>query len=273
MTGAMEANLIDAHVHTRFSHDGISDMEEYMLAARGRGVCEITFTEHWDDYTGMKSDLSAVDVPACYAEYLRMKEKYDAPRINFGIEMGLQPHIAEKVHAVVSSYPFDFVIGSSHITAGKDMAMDSGFFAGRTRHEAYMIYFSEVLENIRVHEDFDVYGHLDYVARYGGYAEKEVRYAEFADILDEILGALIRRGKGLELNTSGLRKGLPFAHPNTEILRRYRELGGEIITLGSDAHCARDLAADFGTAKEMLKAVGFREIAVYHARKPDFVRI
>ena len=161
----MEANLIDAHVHTRFSHDGISDMEEYMLAARGRGVCEITFTEHWDDYTGMKSDLSAVDIPACYAEYLRMKEKYDAPRINFGIEMGLQPHIAEKVRAVVSSYPFDFVIGSSHITAGKDMAMDSGFFAGRTRHEAYMIYFREVLENIRVHEDFDVYGHLDYVAR------------------------------------------------------------------------------------------------------------
>ena len=100
-----------------------------------------------------------------------------------------------------------------------------------------------------------------------------MRYAEFADILDEILGALISRGKGLELNTSGLRKGLPFAHPNAEILRRYRELGGEIITLGSDAHSARDLAADFGTAKEMLKSAGFREIAVYHARKPDFVRI
>ena len=120
MTDMAEANLIDAHIHTRFSHDGISDMEEYMLAARERGVCEMTFTEHWDDYTGMKSDLSAVDIPAYYAEYLRIKEKYDAPRINFGIEMGLQPHIAEKVHAVVSSYPFDFVIGSSHVVHGID---------------------------------------------------------------------------------------------------------------------------------------------------------
>ncbi len=265
--------MTDAHVHTTLSHDGISDMEEYMLAARGKGADEMTFTEHWDDYTGMASCLSAVDIPAYYAEYLRMKAKYAVPRINFGIEMGLQPHIAEKVHAVVSSYPFDFVIGSSHITAGKDMAMDSDFFAGRTRHEAYMIYFREVLENIRVHEDFDVYGHLDYVARYGGYAEKEVRYAEFSDILDEILGALICRGKGLELNTSGLRKGLPSAHPNMEILRRYRKLGGEVITLGSDAHSTRDLAADFGTAEEMLKCAGFRRIAVYHARKPDFVRI
>lgn len=265
--------MIDAHVHTLFSHDGISSMEEYMKAAKEKGVDEITFTEHWDDYTGMQSSLQSVDIPAYYAEYLRIKEKYESPRINFGIEMGLQPDIHDKVHEVVCSYPFDFVIGSSHITNKKDMAMDSSFFAGLTRYEAYMIYFREVLQNITVHDDFDVYGHLDYVARYGGYEEKAIRYAEFSDILDEILRLLIRRDKGLELNTSGIRKGLPFPHPNADILRRYRELGGRIITLGSDAHIIRDLAADFAYAKEILSDIGFSEIAVYHGRKPDFVKI
>lgn len=265
--------MTDAHVHTRFSHDGISDMEEYIAAAREKGVDEITFTEHWDDYTGMRTALRAVDIPAYYAEYLRIKEKYDTPRINFGIEMGLQPGIAEKVRSVVSAYPFDFVIGSSHITDGKDMAMDHSFFDGRTRYGAYTVYFREVLENILAHDDFDVYGHLDYVVRYGGYAEKEVLYAEFSDILDEILKALILRGKGLELNTSGFRKGLCSPHPNAEILRRYRALGGEIITLGSDAHRACDLASDFSRAKEILTDAGFSHIAVYHARKPDFVKI
>lgn len=263
----------DSHVHTRFSHDGISDMEEYISAAREKGVDEITFTEHWDDYTGMDTDLCAADIPAYRAEFLRMREKYASPRINFGIEIGLQPDIKEKVHTLVSSCPFDFVIGSSHITDKKDMAMDASFFEGRSRAQAYTVYFREVLQNIKIHGDFDVYGHLDYVVRYGGYAEKEVRYAEFADILDEILGELILRGKGLELNTSGLRKGLCSPHPNEEILRRYRELGGEIITLGSDAHRACDLAADFPAAKALLEKAGFSEIAVFRERKPHFIKL
>ena len=78
-----------------------------MKSAREKGVDEITFTEHWDDYTGMQSSLQAVDIPAYYAEYLRIKEKYKSPLINFGIEMGLQPDIYDKVHETVCSYPFD----------------------------------------------------------------------------------------------------------------------------------------------------------------------
>ena len=262
----------DNHVHSTISHDGKSTVEQYVHIAPSLGVDEITFTEHYDDYVGIDTKLSTLDVENYYKTYLTYKEKFDFP-INFGIEIGLQPHITESVKALVSKYPFDYIIGSSHITCKLDMAYDKTFFEGYTRREAYMRYFSEALENIRLYDEFDSYGHLDYVVRYGGYAEKSIDYNEFAEILDEILLALIKKDKGLEVNTSGLRNGIGKTHPNETILRRYRELGGKIITLGSDAHRAEDLAGNFREAAGLLEEIGFREVAFYRNRKPDFISI
>ena len=260
----------DSHVHTTISHDGISEMSAYIYAAREKGVDEITFTEHWDDYTGLKTDLRTLDISVYREKYLACSNE-EAMQTNFGIEIGLQPDIAEKIQAVTNQYSFDYIIGSSHIVCKKDMAMDSSFFEGVTRKEAYMRYFSEVLENIKLYRsEFDVYGHLDYVVRYGGYEEKKICYSEFADILDEILNLLIKNDKGLEVNTSGIRYGLGYPHPNAEILKRYKELGGKIIVLGSDAHKTDDLARNFDIALELLKQIGFREVAVFHNRIPDF---
>ncbi len=154
------------------------------------------------------------------------------------------------------------------------MAMDSGFFEGYTRKEAYLRYFEEVLQNIKLYDnEFDVYGHLDYVVRYGGYAEKRIDYQEFREILDEILIQLIKKDKGIEINTSGIRYGLGNPHPNIDIVKRYKELGGKIITIGSDAHKVEDFAKDFDIAYDLLKEAGFDEIAIFHHRKPDFIKI
>ena len=101
------------------------------------------------------------------------------------------------------------------------------------------------VQNVRIDGDFDVLGHLDYVVRYGIEQEKEYSYRKFADEIDEILKILIKRGKGLEINMAGLKYGLPFAHPHPDILKRYRELGGEIITVGSDAHRPEHIAYEF----------------------------
>jgi len=262
----------DNHVHSKVSHDGKSTVEEYIRIAPSLGVDEITFTEHYDDYKGIDTKLSTLDVENYYKTYLTCKEKIDFP-INFGIEIGLQPHITESIKALVAKYPFDYIIGSSHITCKLDMAYDKAFFEGYTRKEAYTRYFSEALQNITLYDEFDSYGHLDYVVRYGGYAEKSIDYNEFAEILDEILLALIKKDKGLEVNTSGLRNGIGKTHPNDTILRRYHELGGKIITLGSDAHRAEDLAGNFPEAANMLREIGFREIAFYRKRKPDFISI
>ena len=262
----------DCHLHSTVSHDGKSSILEYIAVAPEMGVDELTFTEHYDDYVGIETKLSTLNVEKYHKTFLEIQEKTDFP-IHFGIEIGLQPHITEQIKSMVKAYPFDFIIGSSHITRKKDMAYDKSFFEGLTRREAYMQYFHEMLENIRLYDEFDVYGHMDYVVRYGGYAEEHIDYAEFAEILDEILLALIKKDKGIEINTSGLRYGLGYAHPHPEILKRYRELGGKIITIGSDAHKTTDLASGFREATAFLEAVGFHEVAFYRKRQPTFIKI
>ena len=156
----------DCHVHTNISHDGISTFKEYIEIAKEKNVDEITFTEHWDDYTGLDTNLKTLDLKEYRKEYLKYKND-SILKTNFGIEIGLQPDIVEKVETIIKQYPFDFVIGSSHITCKKDMAMDKSFFSGLSRKDAYLKYFEEVFQNIKLYNEFDVYGHIDYVVRYG----------------------------------------------------------------------------------------------------------
>lgn len=263
----------DCHVHTNISHDGISSIREYLEIALEKGIDEITFTEHYDIYDGIKTNLKTLDLDYYYNEYLRNKDDHKL-KTNFGIEIGLQPDIVDKVKNAVNSYPFDFIIGSSHITCKKDIAKDKSFFDGLTRKEAYLRYFKEVLENIKTYNnEFDVYGHIDYIVRYGGYLEKKISYDEFREILDEILISLIKKDKGIEINTSGIRYGLESPHPNIDILKRYRQLGGKIITIGSDAHKIDDLGKDFDVAYEMLEEAGFKELTIFHKRIPEFMKI
>ncbi len=262
----------DAHLHTNISVDGISPIRDYIKAAPAHGVDEMTFTEHWDDYTGMVTEFSTLDVESYHQAFLAAQAHSDLP-IHFGIEMGLQPDIVEMVREIASSYPFDFIIGSSHTTCRIDLAQDPRFFEGLTQVGAYRRYFTEMLKNVAVHDDFDVYGHIDYIIRYGGYPEKRLDYADVADLLDEILKTLIRKDKGIELNTSGLRYGLGAAHPSLTILKRYRELGGKIITIGSDAHKTEHLGSFFKEGVAILEEAGFREISYFRNRKPDFMTL
>lgn len=263
----------DSHVHTNISHDGISKIEDYLDIAPLIGVDEITFTEHYDIYEGLDTKLKTLDVNWYEQEYYKRKDDSKV-KTNFGIEIGLQPDIIPVVREMVSKHNFDFIIGSSHITCKKDMSMDKSFFEGYTRKEAYLRYFKEVLENIKLYDkEFDVYGHIDYVVRYGEYKDKIISYEEFKEILDEILINLIRKDKGIEINTSGIRYGLSSPHPNIDIIKRYKKLGGKIITIGSDAHKISDLASQFSLVYDILESVGFNEVAVYHNRQPEFIKI
>lgn len=263
----------DCHVHTTLSHDGKSSIEEYLNIAEEKNVDEITFTEHYDIYDGVETKLTTLDVDKCKEEYLKRKDDSKV-KTNFGIEIGLRPESFPKIRNMVISHDFDFIIGSSHITCKKDMSMDPTFFEGLSAKEAYMKYFNEVLENIKkYYYEFDVYGHLDYVVRYGNYGIKQINYDDFKDVLDTILMTLIRKDKGIEINTSGFRYGVGQPHPCFDIIKRNKELGGKIITVGSDAHQAKDLASHFEIVYQMLETVGYDEVAIYHHRKPDFVKI
>lgn len=265
----------DYHLHTTFSHDGIATMEEHIENAIKLGLREICFTEHYDIYDGLENNtLETIDVGNYVENFNKYKEKYkNQISLKLGIEIGLQPDIKETITDMVKQYPFDFIIGSSHITCKKDISVDTSFFEGLTQKEAYTKYFKEVLENIKLYDEFDVYGHIDYVVRYGGYQEETIKYSDYKEILDEILRHIINKGKGIEINTSGFRYGLNAPHPNQEILTRYQQLGGRIITIGSDAHKVQDMYSDFDKAIELLKQIGYKNYTIFENRVPKFITL
>ena len=184
----------------------------------------------------------------------------------------MQPHLGSYYEEFVKKYPFDFVIGSVHSAERTDIAQKK-VFAGRTDGEAYRIIFQEMLEDVKAFSGFDVFGHVDYVARYGREKEKEYSYQRYADEIDAILRLLIDKGCGIELNMSGIKYGLPFAHPHTDVLKRYRELGGELITVGADGHRPDHIAYDFHKVKDILEGCGFTYYAEFEERKPHFYKI
>lgn len=265
----------DYHVHSCFSSDSDAPLEGIIETALQKGLDTICLTDHHDiDFPvnawGMDFQL---DTPAYLAALALMQEQYaDKIDIRIGVELGLMGHIADAVQAYVSAYPFDFIIGSSHLVNKTD-PYDAVYFEGRTETEAYRAYFESILENAAVTKAYDVYGHLDYVVRYGPTRNQNFRYADYADIFEEILKLLIRDGKGIEINTAGLYKGLGYPHPHMDILKRYRELGGEIVTVGSDDHITANIAYGFDMAEQYLLDAGFKYYTVFKKQKPEFRRL
>lgn len=266
----------DSHVHTRFSSDSEASVHGQVEAAIAGGVGYLCFTDHMDyDYPDMGDGIDFLFSPAEYMQRMQeVKQSYAGQiDIGIGIEMGLQLQVLERAAETVRTYPFDFVIASMHLVKGTDPYYKQ-IWKQYSPKELYTAYFEETLENIRRFDEFDALGHLDYIARYGrryceefGY-EDPYTYKAFGDMIDEILRVLIEKGKGLECNTGGLKDDYPYTNPGRDIIRRYIELGGEIVTMGSDAHKREFLALQFEQACSMLQEQGVRNIAVYRRRKP-----
>ena len=263
----------DYHMHTSFSSDSDAPMESMILAAISLGLKQIALTDHVDfDYPDVAFPF-LID----YDEYLETfsyyQNKYkDQIELLLGVEIGFQPHLKHEIADLVNKYPFDFIIGSTHVVDRADL-YNGDFFKGKTQKNAYLRYFEDVLHSIRTFDEFNVYGHLDYIIRYGDYTNKVLSYKDYQNIIDEILKALIHKGKGLEVNTSGHRYGLGQFHPQKAILETYHGLGGEIITIGSDAHRPQDICACFHEAYKMLKDVGFKYVTIFKDQKPEFISI
>ena len=173
---------------------------------------------------------------------------------------------------MMKSYHFDFVIGSVHSIRRSDIAFGE-IFKSYSDEEVYHMTLEETLEDVKLYDDFDTLGHLDYMTRYGRTREKEYSYQKYSEIIDEILKVLIHKGKGLELNMAGLKYGLPYAHPHKDVLKRYKELGGEIITIGADGHKPEHIAYDFHKVKEILNECGFAYYTEFKERKPVFCQL
>jgi histidinol-phosphatase (PHP family) len=265
--------LIDHHMHTNYSPDAdpLATMESYIIQAKLQGVEGVMFTDHVDLESPIEIFIEIVDYVAYKKEVEDLKIKTNFP-IYMGVEIGYQPQLHEKYNQFLSAHDFDFVICSMHLADGLDFYYGD-FFTGKTQNEAYLRYFEVVLECVKVFDDYDVFGHLDFIIRYGKFDILDYDFDQYKEIIDHILRTIISKNKGIELNTSGLRYGLAHMHPKFEIIKRYQELGGKIITLGSDAHRVSDYLKDFDLAKELLLKAGFDEIAVYEKRVPRFVKL
>jgi histidinol-phosphatase (PHP family) len=266
--------LSDTHVHSEFSSDSIEPMESIIEKAIHIGLKSICFTDHLDyDYPNEYGYDFNLEIESYLDKLDYMIHKYGTKiDIRKGIELGLMPYLAERYNEITSKYSFDYVIGSSHLIEKKDPYYPEFWFK-KEEHSGYESYFQTIIDNIKSGCDFDCYGHIDYVVRYGPTKNTNYSYEVYADILDEVLTAIINTGKALEINTAGFKYGLGQFHPQTDVLERYLELGGELITIGSDAHKAEHLAYDFAKASEILKGLGVKQYAVFKDRKPEFFKL
>lgn len=246
----------DYHVHTRFSPDSQADIEEYIALAKKLGQEHIIFTDH--------REFGALDpkfnIHIDYDEYIMLmkdlEEKHQF-KIKVGVEIGYMKSYLDEIHDFLNRYDFDFVIASIHYGDEGDFYLGN-FFDGKTKYKAYMDYFELVLDMVENLRDYDVVGHLDYIPRYGPYEDKHYEYGDYKDIIDEILKVIIKNKKGIEVNTSGLRSPLNVTFPKDEVLLRYKELGGKIITVGSDCHFVDHYMANVKETAKKLEAMGFQ---------------
>ena len=272
--------LTDYHVHTQFSDDSVYPMEDVIKDAISLGLDEICITDHVD--YGIKVDWDSgqeiryrngepfanVDYPNYVAQIAELQAKYkDAIAIKLGLEFGIQTHTIPQYEALFRRYPFDFIILSIHQVEDKEF-WTQDFQQGRTQQEYNERYYEEMLQVVKKYKNYSVLGHMDLIKRYdtaGIYPFEKLK-----PMIAEILKIVIADGKGIEVNTSSHRYGLTDSMPSAAILRLYKDLGGSIITIGSDSHAPAHLGTCIEEAKAQLLEIGFNSFCTFDKMRPVF---
>jgi len=261
--------IADYHTHTSFSDDSKQDMEESILEAIRLGIDELCFTEHHDYLVEKPSHLT--DLPRYHQTLSQFKEKYKHQiRLKFGAEFGMQRHTINDYRADIACYPFDFILLSSHQIDDLEFWINE-YQEGKTQYEYNHGYYQAILDVITEYKDYSVLGHLDVIKRYDRQGILDDK--ELEEIIKKVLRQVIEDDKGIEVNTSSYRYNLPDLTPSRQILTWYRELGGKILTLGSDSHKKDDLAEHFDKVTEILLDLGFESFCTYDKMIPTFHRL
>lgn len=265
--------MFDCHIHSRFSADSVMNATEACKKAVQAGLSGIAFTDHLDiDYP--ETDVfNKIDFEhyCRFMDDLKEKEK-DRLKVLKGIEIGIQPNVIDESSKIVRSHDFDYVLASIHILDGID-PYKKVYYESKTKIEAYEKYLREILFMVRNFNDFDNVGHFEYIIRNACYDDRTMKYDDHIGVFDEIFKALINKGKGFEINTGSFRDkpGIVTAGYDIAVLKRYKELGGEIVSLGSDAHNTEYIGYKFGFFKDLLLEAGFRYETYFEKRKPVYI--
>ena len=272
--------LTDYHVHTEFSDDSVYPLEEVVKDAINLHLDEICITDHVD--YGIKVDWDSgkeiryrngepfanVDYPRYVKEIERVQSLYDGKiTVRMGMEFGIQTHTIPQFEALFNRYPFDFIILSIHQVEDKEF-WTQDFQKGRTQQEYNERYYEEMLRVVQAYKNYSVLGHMDLIKRYD--KADIYPFEKVKPLIAEILKIVIADGKGIEINTSSHRYGLTDSMPSAELLKLYRDLGGSIVTIGSDSHAPAHLGTYIEDAKNELKELGFENFCTYEKMQPIY---
>lgn len=261
--------MFDYHMHSIVSCDGHDAPEEMVAAARQMGLKEICFTDHIDDD------------PLGDSSHLQFKlEDYEAAysgltcpdvKLRFGMEFGMLPSNKDFAAQCAKGRNYDFIIGSAHYADNIDPYFPA-YWEGRTVLEAETIYLQSVLDCVTVHDDFDVLGHLTYLSKARCHPTHEpVQLETHKEIVAEIMKVLVSKGKGMEINTSGIPRCGAFL-PSADFLRLFKDLGGQIVTVGSDAHVSKWVGQHCHEACAIVQEI-FGHVCTFENREPIFHKL
>ncbi len=280
---------MDCHTHTQFSVDSEADINECIKRAAELGLAAYAITDHcecngWyekEHYPEKEWHLResfdyAADFEGSVSAVTALKEKW-AEKLNLicGVELGQILHDVDVAKRVNADKRVDFIIGSVHQVMGEQ---DFYFidYEKMTMDEIYDLlerYFKEAYEVSRT-DLLDVFGHITYCLRYMKQRNGiEADISRYDDIIADIFRNLAHNGKGIEINTSGIRQGFGDCFPNLKYVKLFRDMGGEIVTIGSDSHTVEDIAANSANGIEIARAAGFKRTAYFKKRKPYFIDI
>lgn len=261
--------MFDYHLHSDVSFDSKESAERMVRAAASAGLKEICFTDHLDYEevpTGIKVWFETENYNAAY-DHLYHKDI----KIRKGFEFGMLPNNQETFLDDLNRRHFDFVIGSVHFVDGFDIFYEE-YWQNKTQEAAVLAYFERILNCVSGHDSFDVLGHLTYIGKIVNNPNmRAIAEKEYRELTDEIFRILIQKGKGIEVNTSGKDRCGAFL-PDEAYLRHFKELGGEIVTVGSDAHNSARVGQYCREACDLVNEI-FGYVCTFEDRRPIFHKL
>lgn len=262
----------DLHLHSKFSFDSYTDPEENIKAAIRNNIKIMAFTDHIDNFCQNDRDIS-FDLEKYFSTIYKFREKYkNQIKILAGVEVGLAYENADKINQFIDENPFDFIIGSIHAVEFNDIWSNRKSIEKNPKYY-FKKYYQYMLESIKSCKNFSVLGHIDYIDRY--IKDKSVipDFSFYEDLIEEILKELIKTNRGIEYNTAGFRNNLSYANPKDKILDKYKNLGGKIITLGSDSHYPDTISYKINDGIKHLKNLGYKNISYFENKKEKIIEI
>jgi histidinol-phosphatase (PHP family) len=254
--------LFDTHIHTLFSSD--SAMSIQRAVKRGKQLnMGITITDHMDIGYPI-AGMYTFDTK----DYFNTYEKYRSAKVLLGVELGMRKEFVEEISKKIIACPFDYIIGSIHVIDNIDLSW-SKYYEGRTKPVTYSQYLSSLTSCVKVFNFIDSLGHIDYICRHANYADNNLHYHEFSEYIDDIFIKLAQNEKALEINTRRLRN--PEAIPALLIIyKRWAELGGKLVTIGSDAHNVTTIGSFYEEALDFAACCGLQPV-YFKNHQPEYI--